>query len=115
MTSRSLSWLRDVARRRCLRCTQTRGVVEWLNANQVHAACWPAWRQARRRKAKTDCAWLVGTMIDPKKLAWIAICGGVAAIFAGAIAEVLSGSHAIAIGCAVLGGALGGVFAFYFD
>jgi hypothetical protein len=33
MTSRSLSWLRDVARRRCLRCTQTRGVVEWLNAN----------------------------------------------------------------------------------
>ena len=57
----------------------------------------------------------VGTMIDPKKLAWIAICGGVAAIFTGAIAEVLSGSHAIAIGCAVLGGALGGVFAFYFD
>ena len=54
-------------------------------------------------------------MIDPKKLAWIAICVGVAAIFAGAIAEVLSGSHAIAIGCAVLGGALGGVFAFYFD
>ncbi|MGA6963592.1 MAG: hypothetical protein WBZ51_08230 [Xanthobacteraceae bacterium] len=54
-------------------------------------------------------------MIDPKKLAWIAICGGVAAIFTGAIAEVLSGSHAIAIGCAVLGGALGGVFAFYFD
>jgi hypothetical protein len=33
MTSRSLSWLRDVARRQGLRCTQTRGVVEWLNAN----------------------------------------------------------------------------------
>jgi hypothetical protein len=27
----------------------------------------------------------------------------------------LSGSHAIAIGCAVLGGALGAVIAFYFD
>jgi hypothetical protein len=34
---------------------------------------------------------------DPKKLAWIAICGGIGAVFAGAIAEVLSGSLAVAI------------------
>jgi hypothetical protein len=54
-------------------------------------------------------------MIDPRKLAWIAICGVVAAIFAGAIAEVLSGSQAIAIGCAVLGGALAATVGFYVD
>jgi hypothetical protein len=52
---------------------------------------------------------------DPKKLAWMAICGGVAAIFAGAIGEVLSESHAIAMVCAVLGGGLAAVIAFYID
>jgi hypothetical protein len=55
------------------------------------------------------------TMTDPKKMAWIAICGGVAAIFAGAIGEVLSGSHAIAMVCAVLGGGLAAAIGFYVD
>ncbi len=54
-------------------------------------------------------------MTDPKKVAWIAICGGVVAIFAGAIGEVLSNSHAIAMVCAVLGGALAAVIGFYVD
>ena len=54
-------------------------------------------------------------MTDPKKMAWIAICGGICAIFAGAIGEALSASHAIAVVCAVLGGALGAAIAFYFD
>ena len=61
------------------------------------------------------CARKRATVTDPKKMAWIAICGGIGAIFAGAIGEVLSASHAIAVVCAVLGGALGAAIAFYFD
>jgi hypothetical protein len=52
---------------------------------------------------------------DPKKLAWIAICGGIGAVFAAAIAEVLSGSLAVAIACDVFGGALTAVIGFYVD
>jgi hypothetical protein len=45
--------------------------------------------------------------MDAKKAAWIAICVGVGAIFAGAIGESLGLSHAIALIFAVLGGVLG--------
>jgi ABC-type spermidine/putrescine transport system permease subunit II len=55
------------------------------------------------------------TVTDPKKLAWIAICGGIAAIFAGAIGEALSDSLAIAIVCAVFAGVLAAMTGFYVD
>jgi hypothetical protein len=45
--------------------------------------------------------------------AWIAICVIVGAVFAGAIAEGMGASHAIAAVVAVLGGALGAVAARY--
>jgi hypothetical protein len=57
------------------------------------------------------CARKRATVTDPKKMAWIAICGVIGAIFAGAIGEALSASHAIAVVCAVLGGALGAAIA----
>lgn len=48
-----------------------------------------------------------------RKGAWIAICVVVGAVFAGAIAEGVGASHAIAVVVAVLGGALGALVARY--
>jgi hypothetical protein len=48
-----------------------------------------------------------------RKSAWIAICVILGAIFAGAIAEGVGASHAIAVVVAVLGGALGALVARY--
>jgi len=44
--------------------------------------------------------------MNPRTGAWIAICVIVGALFAGAIAEGVGASHAIAVLAAVLGGAL---------
>lgn len=48
-----------------------------------------------------------------RKGAWIAICVILGAVFAGAIAEGVGASHAIAVVVAVLGGALGALVARY--
>jgi hypothetical protein len=51
--------------------------------------------------------------VGARKGAWIAICVVVGAVFAGAIAEGVGASHAIAVVVAVLGGALGALVARY--
>jgi hypothetical protein len=51
--------------------------------------------------------------MNARKGAWIAICVIVGAVFAGAIAEGVGASHAIAVAVAVLGGALGALIARY--
>jgi hypothetical protein len=49
--------------------------------------------------------------MNARQGAWIAICVMVAAIFAGAIAEVVGASHAIAVALAVVAGAAGALVA----
>lgn len=51
--------------------------------------------------------------MQTRKSAWIAICVVLGAVFAGAIAEGVGASHAMAVVVAVLGGALGAVVARY--
>jgi hypothetical protein len=51
--------------------------------------------------------------MNARKGAWIAICVVLGAVFAGAIAEGLGASHAIAVVVAVAGGALGALVARY--
>jgi hypothetical protein len=51
--------------------------------------------------------------MNARKGAWIAICVIVGAVFAGAIAEGVGASHAIAVAIAVLGAALGALVARY--
>lgn len=48
-----------------------------------------------------------------RKGAWIAICVVVGALFAGAIAEGVGASHAIALAAAVVAGAVGALVARY--
>jgi hypothetical protein len=48
-----------------------------------------------------------------RKGAWIAICVVLGAVFAGAIAEGMGASHAMAVVIAVSGGALGALVARY--
>ena len=53
--------------------------------------------------------------MNSQKTAWIAICVGVGAIFAGAFAEAMGVSHVIAVVFAGLGGVLGALIGGYVD